>query len=93
MADRCRQRKAKEEPSFSYYAKGHPVITMHGNESLCIENYKKLLSFSPETVRLSTALGCLYVRGKELVIRCFSPIEIEICGHILSVSFCGEEGR
>lgn len=91
MADTCKKQKAGKDSSFSYYAKGHPVITMYGNEKLVIENYRKLLTFSPERITLSTAMGKLCIRGKRLLISCFCSGETEIRGYILSVGFGQED--
>ncbi len=90
MTDKRRKRKADMQPSFSYFAKGYPVITLEGRERVYIENFHRLCRLSTTEIRLSSALGALCVRGRELRITCFSPLEVHICGKIDSVSFEGE---
>lgn len=90
MTDKRRKRKADVQPSFSYYAKGHPIITMHGREMVYIENFHRLYRLSTTEICLSSALGPICVRGKSLCITCFSPMEVHIRGYISSVSFGGE---
>ncbi len=91
MAEKRRKKKAAYETSFSYFRKGHPVITMHGNSRICIENYQRLLTFSPTRMQISTAFGLLVICGSTLSIACFSPSEIIIAGKILALQFPGEE--
>ena len=91
MTDKRRKRKADVQPSFSYFSKGHPIITMHGREMVYIENFHRLFRLSATEICLSSALGPVYVRGKSLCITCFTPMEIHIRGQISSVSFGGED--
>lgn len=90
MTDKRRKRKADVQPSFSYFTKGHPIITMHGSETVYVENFHRLFRLSATEICLSTALGPLCIRGKSLCITCFTPMEVHICGHIRSISFGGE---
>ena len=91
MALRSKKQKAACDASFSYFKKGHPVITMHGKSHICIENYRRLLFISCNEIRLSTALGPLVVCGSRLTILCFSPTEISIGGQIGAVRFVRED--
>ena len=93
MAFRSKKQKAACDASFSYFKKGHPVITMHGSSHVCIENYRRLLAISCEEILLSTSLGPLVVCGSQLTILCFSPTEISIGGRIHTVRYVREDAR
>ena len=90
MTDKRRKRMTDTQPSFSYFAKGHPIITMHGREMVYIENFHRLFRLSATEICLSSALGPISIRGKSLCITSFSPMEIQIRGCISSISFGGE---
>ena len=90
MTDKRRKRMTDAQPSFSYYAKGHPMITMHGRETVYVENFHRLFRLSTTEICLSSALGPLCIRGKDLCITSFSSMEIHIRGCISSISFGGE---
>ena len=91
MTDRRRKRMTDTQPSFSYFAKGHPIITMHGREMVYIENFHRLFRLSATEICLSSALGPISIRGKSLCITSFSHMEIQIRGCISSIRFGGEE--
>lgn len=93
MALKSKKQKAACDASFSYFKKGHPVITMHGSSHICIENYRRLLAVSCDEIRLSTALGPLVVWGNRLTILCFSSEEISISGQIRGLRYVREDAQ
>lgn len=67
--------------------RGHALVKMSGRERLCIENFKGICSYTPETVRLNVTGGRICVSGQCLRIDCYSKEEIEISGRIAKIEF------
>ncbi|MNI43497.1 YabP family protein [compost metagenome] len=64
-----------------------PRITMIGNVQLYVENYKGVLHFSNEILKLELTKGKLDVLGKQLVIRAILSEEVFIEGVIDEIKF------
>ena len=47
-----------------------PLISFIGQEEVTIENYKGILEYSEETVRIGTAAGVLRLEGQGLSAEC-----------------------
>ena len=47
-----------------------PLISFIGQEEVTIENYKGILEYSEETVRIGTAAGILRLEGQRLSAEC-----------------------
>lgn len=67
--------------------RGNALITLHGQEHLRVENFKGIVSYSEEEVRLAAVHGCVCIAGCHLRIVSYTKEEIEIAGHIRAVSF------
>lgn len=67
--------------------KGNILVSMHGQEHLWIENFKGISSYSMEEIRLMTRNRCVCITGHHLEIVTYTKEEIEITGHIRSLSF------
>lgn len=59
-----------------------PLITLTGNEQLYIENYKGVIEYTNEKVRLKTNCGVLKIEGKNLVLKEITTENIEVTGVI-----------
>ncbi len=66
---------------------GLPLISMIGKEEIDIENYKGIIEYSEELVRLSTSCGILRIKGKNLYLKQVTTENIFITGIIISVEF------
>jgi sporulation protein YqfC len=67
-----------------------PKITITGRKEILVENYKSILNFSEEEIRLETAEGDVFLRGKGLVLKTILSTELRIEGEINALTF-GEE--
>lgn len=64
-----------------------PLITLTGREEVIIENYKGILEYSEETVRVGTAAGVLRLSGGGLCLRQVSAECIVVAGRIEGLLF------
>lgn len=64
-----------------------PMISMVGNEEMHIENYKGILEYDSERIRIYTANGILKLEGRSLFLRTMTTEEITIKGTILKIEF------
>lgn len=71
-----------------------PRITMIGNMQLLIENYRKVLHFSDNLLRLSLSRGQLEIHGQNLTIRGIWTDEVMVEGHVTELKYIDiSEGR
>ncbi|MCL2873833.1 MAG: sporulation protein YqfC [Defluviitaleaceae bacterium] len=66
-----------------------PSLSMIGNEELSVENYKSIIEYKPELLRLNTKTGILYIEGKNLCLKQVTPDQIRITGCILNIKYGG----
>ena len=64
-----------------------PLISIIGNEELFIENYKGVIEYTEEKIRLNTACGILKVDGRKLFLKQITAENITITGNILSMEY------
>lgn len=64
-----------------------PKITCIGNAHMNIENYKNVVEYSTELIRLKTKDGMLKIEGMDIKIEFITTDEILITGKISSVDF------
>ncbi|EHQ91713.1 YabP/YqfC family sporulation protein [Desulfosporosinus youngiae] len=68
-----------------------PKITIIGRREIMVENYISIINFSEEEIRIETAEGDIYFRGKGLMLRVILSSELQIEGELSSFSFGGGE--
>ncbi|SHH72398.1 MULTISPECIES: YabP/YqfC family sporulation protein [Desulfosporosinus] len=68
-----------------------PKITITGRRQVMVENYSSILNFSEEEIRLETAEGDIFFRGKGLMLKVILATELQIEGELFSFSFGGGE--
>lgn len=68
---------------------GIPIVTMYGNTELIIENYRGILEYSKEYIRIQTKIGSIHIHGKDLEIPMYSNCDTKITGWIDQVTFRG----
>ncbi len=64
-----------------------PKLTMLGNGDLIIENYKGILEYDKDVIRVNTTSGIIKVKGIEIYIKEITAENIMIYGNILSLEF------
>jgi len=64
-----------------------PLITIIGNEDLTIENFKGILEYSEERVRINTSTGIVRVEGKKLQLKQITSDNIVVVGAIDKLDF------
>ncbi|NSW91803.1 MAG: sporulation protein YqfC [Firmicutes bacterium] len=64
-----------------------PKITMIGNSSLVVENYKGIVEYGNERIRVNTAKGLVKIQGDCLTIREITSEDIVVMGKIGSLEF------
>lgn len=64
-----------------------PRITLIGGLQLYVENYRGVVEFRDDLLRLALSKGQLHVNGKELVIKQIFPTEVVIEGSISGIQY------
>jgi sporulation protein YqfC len=64
-----------------------PLISMIGNEELSIENYKGVIEYSEEKIRINTAKGVIKIEGRSMLLKEITDDDIQILGSILKIEF------
>ena len=64
-----------------------PLITLIGHEDMTIENFKGILEYSEERIRINTTTGIVMVEGKKLVLKQVTSDNIGIAGIIGKIEF------
>ena len=66
---------------------GETLLTFIGKHTVKIENYRSILIYTDEKIRIQAKRYKVNVVGKRLCIRYYDKDEMEICGKIESVNF------
>jgi len=64
-----------------------PLVTLVGNEDLSIENYKGVIEFTDEKVRLSSSAGIIKIEGKGLYLKKITAENILLGGKIIKFEY------
>lgn len=64
-----------------------PNITLYGTAAVEIDNFKSLLDFSPDTVRVNTSDGIVRIDGINLHLAFMSDESISVKGEIRNLNF------
>lgn len=64
-----------------------PKVTMFGNGHFVIENYKGIIEYDSERIRINTAKGIIKIFGQNLEINTVTNEEILITGIVNNVEF------
>jgi len=62
-------------------------LTMLGNNNLVIENYKGIVEYENDRIRINTAKGLIRIQGEDLKIKEITSEDIMISGRIGSLEF------
>jgi sporulation protein YqfC len=64
-----------------------PMISILGSEEITIENYKGVVEYTDEVVRISTSRGIIRIEGRKLVLRQITAETISVAGGLKKVEF------
>lgn len=64
-----------------------PKMIMVGNSDLVIENYKGVIEYEPERIRLNTVTGVVKITGRMLTIREITSEDVMVSGDISTLEF------
>lgn len=66
---------------------GAPIVTVTGNYEMSIMNYRGIIEYTNEIVRVQTKSCQIKVSGKCLVMDYYSNDEMKISGKIISIEY------
>lgn len=66
---------------------GYSLVSIIGNTELIIENYRGILEFNDELIRILGKLGQIKVYGKHLNIEYYTSEEMKIIGTIEGIEY------
>ena len=66
---------------------GMPVLTILGQNELCLENYRGIIEYTDSLVRIQTKTGQIRIFGKNLYVIYYTNDEMKVNGQILSVEY------
>lgn len=69
------------------YSHGNALVSIQGQEHVCIENFKGIASYTEEEIKILTKRKKICVTGKRLKIDCYTKDEIEISGCICKIEY------
>lgn len=64
------------------------LINIIGNREMTIENYRAIIEYTDELIRIKTSQHTLKISGKKLEIRVITQELLHITGMIKNVEFC-----
>ena len=64
-----------------------PTANIYGNKKIEIYNFKGLIEYSLERIRINTTIGVLIIEGKNLEIKIMTTEELHIIGLIAQISY------
>ncbi|MCD8222407.1 MAG: YabP/YqfC family sporulation protein [Clostridiales bacterium] len=91
MLKRIRRTAAEELKIPRDVILGEVLISFVGKHQVSIENYRSILAYDDQTVRLQTQSGKVEIRGKHLRIDYYNQEEMRISGQIRELVF--DDGR
>ncbi len=65
--------------------RGNPIVTMCGRCKVVVENYKKLVVYDEEGIRILTTIGSIVISGKRLRVVYYTEDVLKIVGYIYGV--------
>ncbi|MBQ4284742.1 MAG: YabP/YqfC family sporulation protein [Lachnospira sp.] len=68
-------------------ALGLPLVTIVGNSELVVENFKSIVHYESDCIRLMTKQGYVSVEGSCLIIKYYNDEEIAVKGRICKIEY------
>lgn len=66
---------------------GAPIITATGRNELCLENYKGIIEYNGNLIKVQTKACRICIEGKQLNILYFTEDEMRITGYIQAIYY------
>ena len=66
---------------------GMPILTITGDSELCVENYRRILEYTSERIRIKTRTGYIKIDGNRLTIIYYSNDDMKIIGKIGTIEY------
>lgn len=86
-SDAIRHRIAETTDAPKDVILGLPLIHLTGQYEVCIENYRGILEYTQELIRVKTKSGIIRIDGKRMCIEYFMNDEMKITGKIRKIEF------
>lgn len=67
---------------------GAPILTITGKNQICLENYKGIIEYTGNLIRVQTKLCRIHIEGNDLNIDCLTDDEMRISGRIGNIRYC-----
>ena len=64
-----------------------PIIMGYGKHRFCVENYRNIIEYTDELIRIQTKTGKIYLLGKNLVIAYYRDDGMCVIGDISSIEY------
>lgn len=64
-----------------------PIVMGYGSHRFCIENYRNIIEYTEERIRIQTKTGRIHLVGEKLVIAYFRDDGMCVMGNISSVEY------
>ncbi len=67
---------------------GAPILIITGQTELSIENYKGIIEYTGDLLRIQTKTGRIHIEGKNLIIRSYTEDAMKVSGYISHIDYC-----
>ncbi len=64
-----------------------PIVTCYGNRRVCIENYRNIIEYTSESVKVQSKTCKIHITGQKLVIAYFRDDGMCVIGNIEKVGY------
>lgn len=64
-----------------------PIVTITGQMEVTVENYRGILEYTDQMVRIQTKIGRIKIIGKRLLIPYYTEDEMKITGYIIEIEY------
>lgn len=65
-----------------------PILTVTGTNQICLENYKGIIEYTGDLIRIQAKNCRIHIEGKNLNIDYFTDDEMRISGKIKHIEYC-----
>lgn len=66
---------------------GAPILTVIGQRELYLENYRSIIEYTGDEIRIQTKTGRIHIMGKSLNINYYTGDSMKITGRIYQICY------
>lgn len=66
---------------------GAPILTVTGKKQISLENYKGIIEYTGNLIRIQTKTGKIHIEGRDLNIDYFTDEEMKVSGIIQMIQY------